>query len=137
MCLKDIKRDYSGILKEDFQMNNMAVIVERTVFFVACCLYPFLSISSDCSFTVHNHVLAGQHITKLTNIDWFHCLQACSMDDRCHSYNFCFSGTGSDVGVCELNECLIRHQNSLVYSTHCVFQQLSKPRQVHDKMCSN
>jgi len=91
-----------------------------TAFPFLCFLYAFVPISSACCFVVNNHVLVGQHFTRLTDIDWLGCMQACIIYDRCYSYNFCSTGTG----VCELNHCWLKHQRRLVYSNECIFQQL-------------
>ena len=110
-------------------MVRMALAL-RFVFRAMC----FVLFSSDRSlafmpFTLPNNALVCDLYRILIDIDWFSCVQTCYNEDRCISYNFKNSVSGT--GLCELNKCGVEksgtcNPKTLVYTPGFVFQQLRK-----------
>ena len=73
------------------------------------------------SHTYSDKILLGSAYRTLNTSDWLLCIDACSSDSNCASYNY-------DGDLCELNECgLDRNcdgEMALIYSQGHVFQQL-------------
>lgn len=73
---------------------------------------------------VKDHVLVGHAFQTIRTSDWLSCLQACSADPRCASYNV------NKHKSCELNDSGIEDKcdpnESLIHSDGAIFQQLRK-----------
>ena len=78
------------------------------------------------TITDFNKALAGFTFHTIQNIDWLHCIEACTVDNRCISYNFLHLKSN---GTCEMNHCGFADEcakeSMLLYVPGCLFQQLA------------
>ena len=121
--------------KMDFNAGFLFIfkILLKSFIYVLFDASMFLSLS-----TFHNFALVQDPFRVLVNIDWLLCLQSCSKEKKCVSYNFKI--LSSEMKLCELHEHGIHLENFgrtslLVYFPGSVYHQvLKKPT---FKVCIN
>lgn len=84
-------------------------------------------------FTVQNHILPKGKTLRSFSTDWFGCVESCSQDLKCASYNYWFADNSEDTkdGICDLNSCGVSQQcgnansrKNLVFQNGAIYQQL-------------
>jgi len=97
-------------------------------------LFLLFSIQVNCfGFRgIRNHAFTGLISQTIYDVDWLGCLEACSRNEKCVSYNYKWRLDAQDeVNVCELiddrGEC---DTSSLVYMTGFTFHLIRGNRKV-------
>lgn len=97
-------------------------------------LFLFFSIQVNCfGFrAIRNHAFTGPSSQTIYDVDWLGCLEACSRNKKCVSYNYkWYLDVQDEVNVCELidghGECEI---SSLVHMTGFTFHQIRENSKV-------
>ena len=104
----------------------MAAVLRTTMFQGLPLFFMWLYLTRSSAHTFRGKVLFN-HVYKSTpSASWMVCVQMCSSDESCFSYNY--KADGEAQGLCELNNCGFPDECSgtdeLLFAVEYVFHQL-------------